>query len=304
MKKLFIILVASILSSCYSQVFNGNFEYFEPNVLSGLNTPTGWVCKNYVTVTNEFVCDPNPACGHSFNWKVYKITPFKNDNFILLKPGDFKDGEGAETWYSKAQQRFSINSSCIISGVYFFGSYDYLPYDDYFYIKLIPPPQENRNEIILAQGCLSQLKQNYCSMYGWKRFEHTFVQEEYGLYDLVLYINNYADCILDSFLMVDSISICENNLGNSDLNCDCKVNFEDFNILASQWMNDCNDTNCNLGNDINADGIIDYNDLLIMAENWNISGKKIFNFIDYTNIINNSPNPMKLLYIISREWLK
>jgi hypothetical protein len=66
------------------------------------------------------------------------------------------------------------------------------------------------------------------------------------------------------WLLVMIITICPR-----DLNGDGKVNFEDFAIMASHWLNtNCADNNnCN-GTDLNLSGTVDCNDSMIFCQHW------------------------------------
>jgi hypothetical protein len=54
-----------------------------------------------------------------------------------------------------------------------------------------------------------------------------------------------------------------------DFNNDTKVDFADFAILASHWRaTDCNDPGWCEGTDLNHDGCVDVNDLMLFCEYW------------------------------------
>lgn len=55
----------------------------------------------------------------------------------------------------------------------------------------------------------------------------------------------------------------------ADLNYDCKVNFIDYAIFANNWLCDCSDPNLIItGVCIDNENLIDYNRLVMIAENW------------------------------------
>jgi hypothetical protein len=54
-----------------------------------------------------------------------------------------------------------------------------------------------------------------------------------------------------------------------DFNKDTKVDFRDFAVLASHWRaTDCNDPNWCQGTDLNVNGCVDVNDLMLFCEYW------------------------------------
>ena len=322
MKKIILLVITIEAATCLGNVLNGNFEYSHNVVLRILNQwmyydefdfnqPLMWSCQNNVYVTNEFVPDDN-LVGSSENWNTRKIKPFSGDSFIVLSSGHIGNSRQGYFELSKANQRITVSSGQVIEGVYFFGTRDYCRdninecFDDNCYIKLTPI-DSNKQEITLADYSIKKLGQDYSSMYGWEKFEHKFTFQESGVYDLVLCVKNSIDFALASYLMVDSISICKGDIENiekMDLNCDCRLDLRDFNILANSWFEDCNDKNCALGQDINDDNSINYKDSAVLSENWNYQDKQTLNFIEYARLVKNEPNSSDLLYIISKEWLK
>lgn len=55
----------------------------------------------------------------------------------------------------------------------------------------------------------------------------------------------------------------------ADFNADGLVNFPDYSLLASCWLqNDCNDPNGCKKVDLNSDGVVDMNDLMLFSDDW------------------------------------
>jgi hypothetical protein len=54
----------------------------------------------------------------------------------------------------------------------------------------------------------------------------------------------------------------------ADLSGDCEVDFIDFTIFASYWLNDCTVEPCGAANLDNSDNIIDWSDLAVLASDW------------------------------------
>jgi len=53
-----------------------------------------------------------------------------------------------------------------------------------------------------------------------------------------------------------------------DLTGDCVIDFEDFAVVASQWLKNCPDPNSCYGSDFDQDQFVDYNDLALFADKW------------------------------------
>jgi hypothetical protein len=83
------------------------------------------------------------------------------------------------------------------------------------------------------------------------------------------------DEVYPSYLAADYIRLCERP-EYGDINRDCRVDFRDLSWLASDWMQDCNDpnyladpnNNCSYGTDIDNNGPVDANDLMLMSDYW------------------------------------
>lgn len=280
-KAIFVFIVAINLATyCYGNgIVNGDFEYCD-----SIFSPLGWTRENYASVKSVFVPNPEPGSqGHCWNWNTNKILPFKGNSFLVVSNGVLHHPDPC---YAKASQKITVSSGQIIEGVYFWGSCDEMPYNDFCYIRLVPIGDPNHRQIItLVYNSVDQLGVGFSSMYGWERFEHKFTSQEFGVYNLEIYVQDGVDYMWDSYLMVDSIAICDGNMSNIDLNCDCKINFQDFPVIAKNWK-------------------VDHKSLALVSQNWLLSEGKTFNFVNYSVIMKNNTDPKKLLYIISKEWLK
>ncbi|MFA5292461.1 MAG: hypothetical protein WC496_05435 [Phycisphaerae bacterium] len=268
------ICCALCISCAIADPNNGSFELFDYNEVFDFNTPTGWYHENYAAVIGQFTPDENLS-----EWHINSLLPFDGNNFLMLSTGDFNP----EPIYAKVWQNINIEAGNKLTGVYFFGTYDWLPeWNDFADIKLIPVIDANLQELTVAHMEISYTG-SYRSMAGWRRFEYTFEPNQAGNYNLVITVNDVGDYRYNTYFAVDGLVLCQNPSGPGDLNCDCTVNFEDFTILARDWQCDCNDTaiyndpngSCLLGTDITGDGPVDMNDLQIMSENW-LTGSLIF----------------------------
>ena len=93
-----------------------------------------------------------------------------------------------------------------------------------------------------------------------------------GVYDV-------ADFLYKSYLAVDNIRICQAMPSLGDINRDCKVDLEDFSILAIAWLADCEsvtdpdsplydpDIPCHQA-DTDGSNFVDANDLTPVTNHW------------------------------------
>jgi hypothetical protein len=254
-----------------AQIPNGSFEEFD---LNDPNKPLSWqIDPNGVPleIRQSFSTAETPWPSNAYPPII--VEPFDGQYFILLKSDSENHRPLAATDFAQLYQTITVEPGQHITGVYFFSTGDYIPYDDFATIKLIPDPCSNPDpkkltEITLAEKSVSDVG-SYQTMPDWERFARDFNDAEAGTYTLVLRIEDAIDHIYTSRLAVDALKLCSPS--PSDINKDCVVNFFDFAMLAAQWSNDCND--CNDPNlcrksDIDHSRVVDFNDLLILAQDW------------------------------------
>jgi len=253
---------------------NGRFELFDYNNTIDINTPTGWQHENYTAVVGYFV--PKPENGTTTNWRINLQTgllPFEGEHFLVLSTGNVPR---QAVKYAKVWQSITVEAGDKLTGVYFFGTCDYLPYNDLADINLVPLPGESNLSVINIAHISIEDVGDYNSLSGWKRFEYTFDTNKAGTYDLTIFVSDYGDLAYESYFAVDGLVLCHNPPVTGDLSCDCTVNFQDFALLAVDWLCDCNNpnvyndpnSNCLLGTDLTGDGPVDIKDLQIMSEYW------------------------------------
>jgi hypothetical protein len=253
---------------------NGRFEFFDFNDTFDINTPTGWICENYTDVVSNFIPHPEPDQGSFENWRINTKTglfPFEGNYFLVLSTGDVRP----EPTYAKVWQTITVATGDKLTGVYFFGTCDYLVYDDFGEIKLIAEPNLGLSDMTLVRISITDVG-SHGSLSGWTRFEHTFEANEAGNYNLVISVNDDIDSIWDTYFAVDGLALCKNASQFGDINGDCTTNFQDFALLAADWLSNCNNpdvfndpnSNCRLGTNLTGNGLIDNNDLQIMSEYW------------------------------------
>jgi hypothetical protein len=267
---------------------NGRFELYDYNAVLDINVPTGWQYKNYTAVVGHFV--PQPENGRTTNWRISSLSPFEGEHFLVLSTGNIPRNSVA---YAKIWQSITIQGGEKLTGVYFFGTCDYISnypsFNDWAEIKLVHATDSNQDVNIIyvaVENVGSFGSDDNGSMSGWKRFEHVFEANQAGTYDLVISVNDYGDTAYESYFAVDGLVLCQDPPVTGDISCDCTVNFQDFAFLAADWLCDCNDpnvhndpqsdpnlyndpnTNCLLGTDLTGDGPIDINDLQVMSGYW------------------------------------
>ena len=288
-----IVLTIQCFGSSYD-INNGSFENFYYNREYDINIPTDWECTNYTAVVGNFIPMPENSQGETTYWRINTavgLLPFKGEHLLVLSTGNLKGHPSvvnATVWRSITSQ-----AGDKLTGVYFFGTCDYIDvlplYNDWADIKLTHETDPNKDVNIVyvcTQDMGSYRLHDNGSMSGWKRFEYTFDANHTGNYNLVIGVNDYSDVIYNSYLAVDGLVLCHNPPQFGDFNCDCTVDFQDFALLAADWLCDCNDPNihndpqsnpnfyndpnrnCLLGTNIVGEGLVDYNDLQIMSENW------------------------------------
>jgi hypothetical protein len=287
----------SLLSLCLTvqgfgapDVTNGRFELYDYNQILDINTPTDWQCENYTAVVGYFV--PQPGRGATTNWRINLQTgllPFEGEHFLVLSTGNVSQ----PVQYAKVWQSITVQAGEKLTGVYFFGTCDYIQsypsFNDWGEITLVHETDPNQ-DVNLVHVAVEDVGSfgigDNGSMSGWKRFEYVFDANHTGTYNLIILVSDYGDLDYESYLAVDGLVLCHNPPVTGDLNCDCTVDFQDFALLAADWLCDCNDPNvhndpqskpdlyndpnfnCLLGTDLTGDGPVDTNDLQVMSEHW------------------------------------
>jgi hypothetical protein len=268
---LIIILSGSLLpGGIQAQILNGGFE-------ADPNSPVGWQVdpNGYPPKVVQLFSAPDNGAYDSN----VVIGPYEGNNFLVIQSGSSvtRDNPG-EPNYACLSQTITVSGGQEVTGAYFFATSDYSPWDDWADIVMIPDPCSSLSVILLAHNSVDLIG-DHNSTRGWVTFGHVFKPNEAGTYNLVLFISNYGDWYLSSYLAIDGLKIddvnkpvCPYSLAG-DLNNDCKVDFNDFAVLANAWMTDQNSPTWCSHCDLNTSGTIDIGDLLIMCQNWLIDCK-------------------------------
>ncbi len=284
-------LVILSTHSLYANVFNGGFEISDFNTSIDINIPTGWQCENYTSVVGKFI--PNPESGATTHWRINTIAglpPFEGEHFLVLSTGNMP--RQAAVGSARVWQDIAVEAGDMLTGVYFYGTCDYISsfpnFNDWADIQLIHSTDPNKNVPavhVTTKDVGSYGSNENSSMSGWKKFAYFFDANHTGNYTLVIDVNDFSDLAYESYIAVDALALCHNSL-YGDLNCDCTVDFQDFSLLAADWLCNCknplvhsdsssdpnlyNDPNlnCLLGTNLSGNNIVDGNSLLILTEYW------------------------------------
>lgn len=261
------LLILIFTGSLCAEILNAGFEVSEPNEILGIDMPVDWECHRYTAVDSSFI----PDADSSRSWKLDDINglePYEGEFFVMLSTFTIT----ADIRYAKISQIVEFFEGQKLSGAYFFGTYDYSPFDDYARITLVPLDPEEEDRIILDVD-VSDIGSR-SSMDGWETFEYIFTAENAGIYNLVISVTDLADNALTSFFAVDGLGICWIP-EHGDINGDCEVNLTDFYCLSNDWLQyDPNyissDPNFWREYETDFDGShqVDVNDLSLMSENW------------------------------------
>jgi hypothetical protein len=249
---------------------NGGFELYDYNAPPDFNTPTGWERTNYTAVVGSFA---GRFFAQRYNWILdanIGLIPYEGECFVVLSTGDFLP----EPNHAELRRLITINAGDRLTGAYFFGTNDWTPWNDWGTIQLVLPDTNTVVKEIVDVHVADV--QSFRSMKGWKRFDCVFDANQAGDYDLKIFVSDYGDYIYNSYFAVDGLTICPQGPPFADINTDCIVGFQDFAMLANDWMCDCNNLevfndpnhNCVYGTDITENGLVDINDLQIMSDYW------------------------------------
>ncbi|MDD5457894.1 MAG: hypothetical protein PHF37_00655 [Phycisphaerae bacterium] len=248
-------IVAAILllaTAAMGQVLNGSFEDFNDVTFM----PTDWNSVNVVFVVSTFTSDPQ----RQRQWLVNEVNAVDGQYFVML--GTAEGGYQESYVY----QTITITSGQELSFFYFFGTYDYMPYNDWASIRLT---DINNPAIVIKELFYIDVNNvnSYGSTDGWRYFSHVFTEDEEGTYNLELFVSDCYDSVFESFFAVDGLQIClTEQVGN--LNDDCTVDFADFGILSSYWQQECYEPNCPADIADPNDDFVDSQDLQVLTTYW------------------------------------
>jgi len=264
-KQLLFVIIIALSANCVAgaQILNGSFE-------DDSNIPLLWqidsngvlpeIRQSFSTHETPYPSDVNVTIG-----------PFEGQYFVLLR----SDSLGyLRTNFSRLSQKITVQAGQSITGAYFFSTGDYIPYNDSAIIKLVPDPCSNPaglTEILLAYMDVASVG-SYQTMQDWEEFTYDFNDADAGTYTLILQIEDAIDNVFTSRLAVDALKIvpkpdCPYTL-EGDIDDNCKVDFFDLDLLASEWLNNCDSSTWCNNCDINQSSMVDFADFATIAGNW------------------------------------
>lgn len=306
--KLILRIAYFCLLSCalWGGIQNGGFEIPDPNITEWFIPPWAWKRATdnpygdcYAGLHRYLV--PSPQYDRSkreVHWTV--PAPYEGRRFVVLSTGDLGDESDPAITHSTIRQKGTFQAGQRLSGAYFFGTCDFLPYNDYGKIYLTPvdPNSGLPSEILLGYSDVS-IVGDFQSTRRWIPFHYDFTEENAGTYYFICTVRDQLDTIYKSYLAVDGLSICTRQPG--DINQDCSVDIQDFQILSRAWLSWCPDPNAFDPNDfsikpdypigvippgyvydpnlidpncpcpqadLNKDWFVDGLDLMILTDNW------------------------------------
>ena len=245
MNKIIYALLPLLFLTIQSQgvIGNGSFELYDPNTSQWFSAPLDWVYENYAGVHNSFIPEPEASNnkGQLVHWSI--DSPANGDLFCLLSTGDLGERSDPITIHAQVVQTIELYPGDYIKGSYFFGTCDWLPYNDSGRISLIGHNQLlDPNYVELAYIDVSDVGD--CSaMDDWNSFTYKYTGNQVQTYDLICEVSDELDTIYKSYLAIDDLYICRAGKSEGDLNGDCKINIQDFTLLSEAWMATCTDPN-------------------------------------------------------------
>lgn len=263
-----VLIQAAVLGS----IQNGGFEEAEPNQPSPyFIVPLNWEVENYAGLHSSFV--PSPEWGQIIHWQIE--CPSEGNRFCLLSTGDVRGpGSDNDITRSSMSQSAYFAAGDILMGSYFFGTCDYVPYNDTAAIVLTPvDPNSGLRSLLLETISVSDVG-DYSSTDGWVPFAFTFNTKTAGEYVLTCEVTDISDRKYKSYFAIDNLRVCYGSPLYGDINQDCGVDLLDFAEFSNVWLSDCTDPNTYDPNyicenaDFDCSTIIDPNDLILMSEHW------------------------------------
>lgn len=273
----FVILCICSAGTTSGEIYNGDFELFDPNDGNGFDKPTGWNPENYAASVTLFIpkieWEDEYFIGND-NWKIDPIAglpPFTGNRLAVLSTGEiFPKGS---TDHSTISQNIQVYTGQTLFGEYFFGTHEeFALFNDYASIRLVPDVNSLSRVIVLKVIDVEEVG-SFGSTDGWQHFEYSFTQEEEGTYDLVCHVEDIGDNKVNSYLAVDNFNLCMAP-EYGDINYDCQTDMKDFGLLAYTWQydyrdpNNITDPNSILYGDLDGNDWVNADDLILMVRGW------------------------------------
>jgi hypothetical protein len=183
MRAILTIFILFPVCTCQAQIINGDFE----------DSLTGWTVSDNAPeiIVTEF---SHYSTDHQ---QQVILGPKTGNHLALLKSGLVVVAQ------VELSQQITLSAGQTISGVAFFGTDDYTPFNDFADIVLVSADNPE-NVINLFHRTVDDVG-SYNSMQDWEAFTYTDLVG--GNYTLKLGIYDYYDSILSSYLAVDSLTV-------------------------------------------------------------------------------------------------
>ena len=198
---------------------------------------------------------------------------YEGSTFVLLSTGGFNGIPDRDIRGSRISQRVYLSAGDTITGTCFFGTTDYMPFNDYAQISLEPAGEPGTPSI----PATFVIPGTYCNVEtvgssqstGWISFSYTIEPDHGGDYYLCCEVSDIGDPIFNSYYAIDGLRICRGGKPDSDLDYNCGVDLVDFAYLANYWgLDDCDGLDDCGRADIDGSGDVGVGDLAAVAEDW------------------------------------
>jgi hypothetical protein len=307
---------------------NGLFECGDPNNLTpygteyNFNPPIYWERIPHPDNTFKEECfaglyDCFEPPESESQWTI--STPYEGESFVLLSTGGFKSKEDTQPREifdnqilgSSISQKVYLSAGDTILGAYFFGTVDWIPYNDYGQIRFEMAGDPNNYPNSLTSFVIPE---SYCDVSlvgdrqstrespgafpqttdGWISFSYTIEPNQVGIYDLICEVVDEGDDIYNSYYALDGLRICKGGSPQGDLDQDCDVDLVDYSILSEVWMCFCPDPPID---DPNFPG--DPNDFPPIPSDPNLAAQCLLSDLDDSWYVDAND-----LIIMTSEWMK
>lgn len=293
-----------LTGTLWGTILNGSFEIPDPNMPEWFIPALYWSRSYdnsykdcYAGLHTQFA--PTPQYDRNIEMVHWNIpAPYHGSKFIVLSTGDLGLPSDPAISSSTIYQTITFEAGQRLSGAFFFGTCDFIQYNDYgkIYLEPVDPNHSWPTDIVLAYSDVL-IVGDYKSTNQWVPFTYDFTESTAGTYRLVCTVRDMLDTIYKSYLAVDGLKVCTTLYEHGDINMDCSVDIQDLTILSEAWLAWCPDPNyingdpnsmpsrplppdfvydpnsidpncpCDIA-DINKDWFVDTQDLTLLTDYW------------------------------------
>jgi hypothetical protein len=218
-----------------NKLANGTFE---SSVAAAFpSCPADWDLVNYAECHSEYFPVFENRQDRRISWSMDPVKADYGGCFCVLSTGDVTLDK--DTSYSEISQAVSLAPGDILTGDWFFGTGDYLGWNDYASVMLMPADPNGPLEAIEVLHVDVADVGDYSSTDGWQKFALSFDEESSGNYLLTCGVYDRNDTIFKSYLMLDNLYAGE-YIPRGDFNGDCRIDLLDLGTFADIYGTDCN----------------------------------------------------------------